>query len=120
MRSILEFHRNQEKTEEQFDGKTVPWGKDYLTKRGIQVSDQGRSKLKAELVELAVKACKMKLEQINEDNKDSSDVIASKLRAEQGAILCLENIQNWSYDFSKIPPFTFAAFYMYLIGLPLE
>ena len=40
--------------EEQFGGKRVPWLKELLTKRGIQVSDQGRSERKAELVELAV------------------------------------------------------------------
>ena len=39
----------------------MAWLKEYLTKRGIQVSDQGRAKRKAELVELALKAFKIKL-----------------------------------------------------------
>ena len=102
--------------EERFDGKSVPWLKDYLTKREIQVSDQGRSKRKAELVALAVKAHEMKLQRIDEDNKDTSDVTTSKLKTEKGAIPRPENIQNWSYDFSKMPPFTFADLCMYLIG----
>ena len=102
--------------EEQFGGKSVPWLKEYLTKRGIQVSDQGRSKRKAELVELAVRAREMKLQRIDEDNENISEVIASKLRTEKGAIPRPENIQSWSYDFSKMPPFTFADLYRYLIG----
>ena len=101
--------------EERFDGKSVPWLKDFLTKRGIQVSDQRRSKLKAELVALAVKAREMKLQRLDEDNEDTSDVITSKLNTEKGAIPRPENIQSWSYDFSKIPPFTFADLYTYLI-----
>ena len=98
--------------EEQFDGKTVPWLKDYLTKRGIKVSDPGRSKRKAELVELAVKAREMKLQRIDEDDEDSSDVITNKLRTEKGAIPHPENVQSWSYDFFKMRPFTFADLYM--------
>jgi len=46
----------------------VPWLKDYLTRRGIQVTDQGHGKHKAELVVLAVKAHEMKLQRI--DNRD--------------------------------------------------
>ena len=75
----MEFRRNQEKMEERFDGKSVPCLKDFLTKRGIQVSDQGRSKRKAEVVALAVKAREMKLQRIDEDDEDTSDVITSKL-----------------------------------------
>ena len=47
------------KMAEQFEGRNVAWLKEYLTKRGIQVSDQGRAIRKAELVELAQKAFKM-------------------------------------------------------------
>lgn len=101
--------------EERFDGKSVPCLKDFLTKRGIQVSDQGRSKRKAEVVALAVKAREMKLQRIDEDDEDTSDVITSKLNTEKGAIPRPENFQSWSYDFSKIPPFTFADLYTYLI-----
>ena len=66
-----------------FDRKTVPWLKDYLTssKRdtGIQVTDQGRGKRKAELVELAVKAHEMKLQRIDKGGEEPTDVIATKL-----------------------------------------
>ncbi|KAL9976793.1 hypothetical protein ACROYT_G014127 [Oculina patagonica] len=78
-----------------------------------KVTDQGRTKRKAELVELAVKAREIKLQRIDEDDDDISDVIAGKLRRGHTR---LENIQNWSYDISKMPPFTFADLYMYLIG----
>ena len=99
-----------------FDRKTVPWLKDYLTRRGIQVTDQGRSKRKAELVELAGKVHEMKLQRIDEDDEEPTDVIASKLSTEKGTIPRPENVQSWSYDFSKMPPFTFADLYTYLIG----
>jgi len=94
-----------------FDRKNVPWLKDYLTRRRIQ----GHGKGKAELVELAVKAHEMKLQRIDDD-EEPTDVIASKLSTEKGTIPRLENIQSWSYEFSKMPPFTFADLYMYLIG----
>lgn len=51
---------------EQFKSRNVAWLKEYLTKRGIQVSDQGRAKCKAELVELAQKAFIKKLPKIDE------------------------------------------------------
>ena len=80
------------------------------------MSDQGRSKRKAELVALEVEAREMKLQRIDEDDEDIVDLITSKLKTEKGAIPRPENIQSWSYDFSKMPPFTFADLYMYLIG----
>lgn len=67
-------------------------------------------------MKLAVKAREMKLQRIDEDDEDISDVIAGKLRTEKGTIPRPEQIQNWSYDFSKMPPFTFPDLYMYLIG----
>ena len=62
--------------EEQFCGQSVPWLKEYLTKRGIQESDKGCSERKAKEVELVVKAIEMNV----------SDVIASKLRTVKGVI----------------------------------
>ena len=58
------------KMAELFEGRNVAWLKEYLTKRGIQVSDQGRAKRKAERVELAQKALKMKLPKIDEEDED--------------------------------------------------
>ena len=55
------------KSTEQFEGRNVAWLKEYLTKRGIQVSNQGRAKRKAQLVEFAQKALKMKLPKIKKD-----------------------------------------------------
>ena len=80
------------------------------------MTDQGRGKRTAELVELAVKAHDMKLQRIDEDDEDPTIFIASKLSTEKGKIPRPENIQSWSYDFSKMPPFTFADLYTYLIG----
>ena len=80
-----EFERESEargivfKMEEQFEGRNVAWLKEYLKKRGIQVSDQGRAKSKAELVELAQRAFKMKLPKIDEEDEYLTKVIEQKL-----------------------------------------
>ena len=104
------------KMAEQLEGRNVAWLKEYLTKRGIQVSDQGRAKRKAELVELTQKAFKMKLPKINEEDEDLAKVIEQKLETDKGRLPQPELIQNWSYDFSGMPEFTFADLYVYLIG----
>ena len=104
------------KMAEQFEGRNVAWLKEYLTKRGIQVSDQGRAKRKAELVELALKAFKIKLPKIHEEDEDLAKVIEQKLETDKGRLPRPELIQNWSYDFSGMPEFTFADLYTYLIG----
>jgi len=48
-----EWELNQTAKKMDFDRKTVPWLKDYLTRIRIQVTDQGCGKTKAELVEFA-------------------------------------------------------------------
>ena len=63
------------KMAEQFEGRNVAWLKEYLTKQEIQVSDQSRAKRKAELVELAQKAFKMRLPKIDEEDEDLAKVI---------------------------------------------
>ena len=104
------------KMAEQFKGRNVAWLKQYLTKPGIQVFDQGRAKRKAELVELAQKAFKMKLPKIDEEDEDLAKVIEQKLETDKERLPRPELIQNWSYDFSGMPKFTFADLYTYLIG----
>lgn len=99
-----------------FKSKTVPWLKEYLTNRGIQVSDQGRNKRKSELVELAEKAFEMKIRRIDNEDEDVSEVIASKLKTEAGILPNPKHIQNWTYDFASMPEFTFADLYTYLVG----
>ena len=85
--------------EEQFEGRNVAWLKEYLKKRGIQVSDQGRAKRKAQLVELAQKAFKMKLQKIDEEDENLTKVIEQKLETDKGRLPRPELVQNWFYDF---------------------
>ena len=82
---------------EQFEGRNVAWLKEYLTKRGIQVSDQGHGKRKAEPVELTQKAFKMKLPKIDEGDEDWVKVVEQKLESNKGHLPRPEHIQNWSY-----------------------
>ena len=99
--------------ESRFNCKRVPWLKDYLTKRGIQASDQGRGKRKAELVELARKASEMKLRWVDEDEEELSDELVSKLRADKGTIPNPSNIHSWTCDFASMRQFTFADLHTY-------
>ena len=84
---------------EQIEGRNVAWLKEYLTKRGIQVSNQGRTKLKAELVELAQKAFRMKLPKIDEEDGHLTKVVEQKLETDIGHLPRPELIQNWSDHF---------------------
>ena len=77
-----------------------------MTKRGIQVSDQGRAKHKAELVEFVQKAFKMKLPKIDEEDEDLAKGIEQKLETDKGRLPRPELIHKWSYDFSGMPEFT--------------
>ena len=72
--------------EDQFKSKSVPWLKQYLTNRGVQVSDQGRNKRKAELVELAEEMFQMKIRRIDNEEEDVSEVITSKLKTDEGIL----------------------------------
>ena len=73
-------------------------------------------KCKAELVELALKAFKMKLLKIGEGDEGFVKVVEHKLETDKGRFPQPELVQNWSYDFSGMPEFTFADLYTYLIG----
>ena len=73
-------------------------------------------KCKAELVELALKAFKMKLPKIDEGDEDFAKVVEQKLETDKGPLPQPELVQNRSYDFSGTPEFTFADLCTYLIG----
>ena len=68
---------------EQFEGRNVAWLKEDLTKRGGQVSDQGRAKRRTELLELAQKAFEMKLPK---EDEDFPKVIEQKLETDKGRL----------------------------------
>ena len=87
------------KMAKQFEGRNVAWLKEYSIKQGIQVSDQGRGKRKAELVELCLKAFKMKLPKIGEGDEDFVKVVEQKLETDKGRLPQPELVHNWAYDF---------------------
>ena len=93
--------------------------KEYLTKRGIQVSDQGRGKRKAELVELAQKAFKMKLPKIDEGDEDCAKIVEQELeRRQTGDVfhdLSLSRTGHMIF-LACLNSLSFADLYTYLIG----
>ena len=69
----------------------------YLTKREIQVSDQGRVKRKEELLELALKAFKIKLAKTDEEDEDLPKGIEQKLETEKGRLPSPSHVAFLSY-----------------------
>ena len=106
-----------ENTREFSQGKTVPWLKQFLQDRGIQISSEEKNKRKAELVELSVNANKMKLEKIKEGDHEEKSVLMLKVRTTEHGVLPNPNtIKDWTNNVSKIPELTFPDIYNYLIG----
>ena len=58
----------------------------------------------------------MKLPKEDEGDENWAKVVEQKLESDKGCLPRREHIQNWSYDFSRMPEFTFADLYTYLMG----
>lgn len=100
-----------------FERKNLPWLKEFLHDRGIQTSSEGKNKRKAELIDLAFNASKMKLQKIIDGDHETKSVLLSKVRQTQDGVLPNpETIKDWTNNVSQIPELTFADIYSYLIG----
>lgn len=107
-----------EETREYFQRKAVPWLKDYLHELGIQTSSDGKNKRKAELVDLAFNATKMKLQKlIDGDHEKKSDLLSNiRKTGQHGVLPNPDTIKDWTNNVSQIPELTFPDMYSYLIG----
>ena len=79
--------------------------KKYLSDRAIQLSDRGKGKRRAELLEL----CQEVVESFDR-------VLEEKLQTNEGLLPNPDTLRFWSHNFASIPEFTFADLYSYLVG----
>ncbi|CAH3116357.1 unnamed protein product [Porites lobata] len=90
--------------------------KRYLKERGIQLSDGGKGKRKAELVDLCEKAAAMKQAKLDDTAEDRNKLMEDKLRTNDGKLPDPKTLTAWTNNFSNIPEFTFGDLYNYLVG----
>ena len=90
--------------------------KKYLSDRGIQLSDGGKGKRKAELVELCQNAAAMKQPKLVEVVESYDQLLEEKLKTSDGRLPNPDTLSSWSHNFANIPEFTFGDLYSYLVG----
>ena len=90
--------------------------KNFLKERGIQLSDGGKGKRKAELVDLCEKAAEMKQAKLEDTVEDYNKLLEEKLQTEDAKLSDPKTLIAWTNSFSNIPEFTFGDRYNYLVG----
>ena len=60
--------------------------KNYLQKRGIQLSDGGEGKRRAELLDLCQKAAAMKQRNLDDSAEDRTKLLEDKLQTSEGKL----------------------------------
>ena len=101
---------------EEFSKYKVDGLKKFLKERGIQLSDGGKGKRKAELVDLCEKAAEMKQAKLEDTVEDYNKLLEEKLHTEDGKLPDPKTLTAWTNNFSDIPEFTFGDLYSYLVG----
>ena len=86
-----------------------------MSDRGIQLSDRGKGKRRAELLELCQNAAKMKQQKLEEVVESSDRLLEEKLQTNQGLLPNPDSLRSWSHNFPSIPEFTFADSYSYFV-----
>ena len=83
---------------------------------GTQLSDGGKGKRKAELLDLCQKAAAMKQRKLDDSAEYRAKLTEDKLQTREGKFPDLKALSSWTHNFSKIPEFTFRDLYNYLVG----
>ena len=86
-----------------------------MSDRGIQLSDRGKGKRRAELLELCQNAAKMKQQKLEEVVESFDRLLEEKLQTNQGLLPNPDTLRSWSHNFASIPEFTFADSYSYFV-----
>ena len=87
-----------------------------MSDRGIQLSDRGKGKRRAELLELCQNAAEMKQQKLEEVVESFDRLLEEKLQTNEGLLPNPDTLLSWSHNFASIPEFTFADLYSYLVG----
>ena len=85
-----------------------------MSHRGIQLSDRGKGKRRAELLEPCQNVAKMKQQKL-EVVESFDRLLEEKLQTNQGLLPNPDALRSWSHNFASIPEFTFADPYSYLV-----
>lgn len=80
------------------------------------MSDGGKGKTKAELVDLSEKAAEMKQAKLEDTVEDYNKLLEEKLHTEDGKRSDPKTLTAWTNNVSDIPEFTFGDLYSYLVG----
>lgn len=86
-----------------------------MSNRGIQLSDRGKGKRRAELLELCQNAAKMKQQKLEEVMESFDRLLEEKLLTNQGLLPNPDTLRSWSHNFASIPEFTFADSYSFFV-----
>ena len=101
---------------EDFSKYKVDGLKKFLKERGIQLSDGGKGKRKAELIDLCEKGAEMKQAKLEDAVEDYNKLLEEKLQTEDGKLPDPMTLTAWTNNFSDIPEFTFGDLHSYLVG----
>ena len=85
-----------------------------MRERGIQLSDGGKGKRKAELLDLCHKAAAMR--KLDDSVEDRAKLLEDNFQTSEGKLPDRKTLSSWTHNFSKIPDFTFGDLYNYLVG----
>lgn len=89
----------------------------FLRERDIQISINGKSRRRAELLELCKNAAEIKVPKIEEESTKRDELINSKITLPGGKLLPHPlSLKDWTHDFTGVPDFRFPDIYHYLVG----
>ena len=97
---------------EDFSKLKVDELKNSLGERGIQLSDGGKGKRKAELLDLFRKAAAIDQRKLDDSSQDRTKLHSytggsHKLQTSEGKLPDPKTLSAWTHNFSKIPEFPF-------------
>lgn len=84
--SYMEVSSEKTTWSEDFSKLQVDELKNYLQKRGIQLSDGGEGKRRAELLDLCQKAAAMKQRNLDDSAEDRTKLLEDKLQTSEGKL----------------------------------
>ena len=99
-----------------FTNMKVPELRKFLKKRDIQISLNGKSRRKTELLELCKNAAEIKVPKLKMETVQCDELINSKITLPGGKLLPRPlSLKFWSPGFTGIPDFRCPDIYHYLV-----
>ena len=100
-----------------FINMKVPELRKFLKERDIQISVNGKSRKRAELLELCKNAAEIKVPKLEKETVQRAEFINSKITLSGGKLLPHPfSLKFWTHNFTGIPDFRFPDIYHHLVG----